>query len=412
MRSCCGSAASRRKHVKRIAILGSTGSIGTQALDVIASHPHEFSVVALSARANVTRLAEQANRFKPAFLSIGSPELMEPLYTALRYEPRSIGHGIAGLRQVAGPGSDVVLAATDGMASLEAVTDAIDRGVTVALANKELAVAAGEALFARAQASGARIMPVDSEHSAVFQCLIGERRSDVSRVVLTASGGPLYDLTAEQMRDVTPEQALAHPTWAMGAKNSLDSATLMNKGLEAIEASRFFELRAEQIEIVIHRQSVAHAFVIFRDGSVKAQLAAPDMRLPIGYALAYPHRLDGADTAKTRAALALEGAAARLTFEPVDEGRFPAVALCYRALREGGTYPAVLSAANEEAGRAFLHGKVKYTDISALVAHALEAHAAGPATLDAVRSADAWARSSTLAAIDTIDKGKNALSTP
>ncbi|MBV8171523.1 MAG: 1-deoxy-D-xylulose-5-phosphate reductoisomerase [Candidatus Eremiobacteraeota bacterium] len=395
--------------MKRVSILGSTGSIGTQALDVVSAHPGEFQVTALAARANVARLAEQANRFKPSVLSIGSPELMEPLFAALRYEPRSIGHGIAGLRQAAGPPADVVLAATDGMAALEAVTDAIDRGITVALANKELAVAAGEALFARAHASGARIMPVDSEHSAVFQCLLGERKIDIARIVLTASGGPLADLALEQMRDVTPAQALAHPTWAMGAKNSLDSATMMNKGLEAIEASRFFDLAPEQIEIVIHRQSVAHAFVIFRDGSVKAQLAAPDMRLPIGYALSYPQRLGGADTAATRAALALDGAPARLTFEPVDERRFPAVALCYRALRAGGTHPAVLSAANEEAGRAFLQGKIKYPDISALVERALEAHAPNPATLDAVRIADAWARATTLAAID---KGKNALSTP
>lgn len=385
--------------MKRVAILGSTGSIGSQALDVVGAHPDLFAVSALAARNNVALLAQQANRFRPQSVSVGSPELVSTLRAALQYEPAHVGYGIEGLRATVGGDAQCVLAATDGMVAFDAVLDAIDRGLTIALANKELAVAAGELLFARARASGARIVPVDSEHSAVHQCLAGERLSDIERVVLTASGGPFWDLPAARMVEVTPQQALSHPTWAMGAKNTLDSATMMNKGLEVIEASRLFELRPEQIEIVVHRQSVAHAFVFFCDGSVKAQLAAPDMRIPIGYALSYPQRLHGADTQRTRDALGLGDEPSRLTFEPLDETRFPAVALCYRALRAGGTYPAVLSAANEEAGRAFLQGKVKFTDISALVQRALDGHESGPATLASIRAADSWARTATREAV-------------
>jgi len=387
--------------MKRVAILGSTGSIGSQALDVVARHPERFRVVGLAARGSVAHLAEQANRFRPARLSIGTPHGADELRKRLEYTPEHIGVDVAGLAAVVESRAQCVLAAMDGMAALEPVLLALDLGVeTLALANKELAVAAGELLFERAARRDVRIVPVDSEHSAVFQCLVGERREDVSRVVLTASGGPFWEMSEAAMREATPEQALAHPTWAMGPKNTIDSATMMNKGLEVIEASRFFGLAPEQIEVVVHRQSVAHAFVIFKDGNVKAQLAAPDMRVPIGYALAYPQRLDRADDAKTRAAIGLGDDPARLTFERVDDDRFPALALCYRALRDGGTYPAVLSAANEEAGRAFLHGKVKFTDISALVEQALDAHAGSAATLEGIKSADAWARQVTQAAIE------------
>jgi 1-deoxy-D-xylulose-5-phosphate reductoisomerase len=388
--------------MKRVAILGSTGSIGAQALDVIERHPERFRVVGLAARDSVARLADQANRFRPARLSIGTEAGADELRKLLAYSPEHIGVDIAGLAAVVESGAECVLAAMDGMAALEPVLLALDLGVaTLALANKELAVAAGELLFERAARRDARILPVDSEHSALFQCLVGERREDVASAVLTASGGPFWELSAAEMRKATPAQALAHPTWAMGPKNTIDSATMMNKGLEVIEASRFFGLRPEQIEVVVHRQSVAHAFVIFKDGNVKAQLAAPDMRVPIGYALAYPQRLDRADDTKTRAAIGLGDAMTRLSFEPVDDGRFPALALCYRALRAGGTHPAVLSAANEEAGRAFLAGKVKFTDISTLVEEALDAHTGGPATLEGINSADAWARQATLGAIET-----------
>ena len=382
--------------MKRIAILGSTGSIGSQALEVIARHPDYFRASALAARNNVALLAEQANRFRPEVLSIGSRELADDLRTRLSYTPKTVAHGDAGLTAVASADAQCVLAASDGMAALDAVLGAIERGVTVALANKELAVSAGELLFARARARHAQILPVDSEHSAVFQCLVGEQRGDVAGIVLTASGGPFWGFSRAQMEAVTPEQALAHPTWQMGPKNTLDSATLMNKGLEVIEASRFFELRPDQIEVVVHRQSVAHAFVLFKDGNVKAQLAWPDMKVPIAYALAHPERLPSASGgAKTRAAIGLGSAPSTLSFEPVDDSRFPALRLCYDALRAGGTYPAVLSASNEEAGRAFLQGKVKFCDISVLVKRALDEHQSGGATLEEIRRADAWARQAT-----------------
>ncbi len=383
--------------MRRIAILGSTGSIGSQALDIIGRYPERFAVAGLAANTNVAALAAQAGRFRPAVLSLGSASLAEELRGKLSYVPRAIGWGAEGLAMVAAA-SDAqrVLAASDGIAALDAVMLALAGGTDVALSNKELLVAAGEPLLAAARGSGARVLPVDSEHSAVFQCLLGERVEDVASVVLTASGGPFRELSLLDMRDVTPAQALAHPTWVMGQKNTIDSATMMNKGLEVIEASRLFGLTPEQIEVVVHRQSVAHAFVRFKDGNVKAQLAAPDMRVPIGYALAYPERLPDADAGKTRAALGLGSAPAELTFEPLDNSRFPAVQLCYRALRAGGTCPAVLSAANEEAGRAFLQGKVKFTEICALVERALDAHSAEAPTLEAIRRADAWAREATL----------------
>ncbi len=383
--------------MRRVAILGSTGSIGAQALGVIAAHPDRFSVAALAANTSVEALATQANSFRPRVLSIGSRELAAALCERLAYEPERIAFGAQGLRVAAlESGAERVLAATDGMAALDAVLGALERGIDIALSNKELAVAAGELLFAAAQRSGARILPVDSEHSAVFQCLAGERLGDVRTIVLTASGGPFRDLPLEALQNVTPEQALRHPTWSMGPKNTIDSATLMNKGLEVIEASRFFAVAPRQLEVVIHRQSIAHAFVVFHDGSVKAQLAWPDMRVPIGYALAYPDRLASTGgLEQTRRSIGLDGEAGVLSFEPVDESRFPALKLCYRALELGQTYPAVLSAANEEAGRAFLQGRIKYTDICALVERALERHEPTSVSRPAIEEADRWSRAAT-----------------
>jgi 1-deoxy-D-xylulose-5-phosphate reductoisomerase len=389
--------------VRRIAILGSTGSIGRQALDVIAAHPGRFEVVGLAGNANVALLAEQTRRFRPSVVSAGTGDLVDRLRRSLadcRPVP-AFAHGADGLRTVAvDSGADLVLAATDGMVSCRALFAAAERGVNIALANKEVAVAAGEPLFAAAKGSGARILPVDSEHSAILQCLAGERATDVRTVIVTASGGPCWTTPAAEMVTVTPEQALRHPTWAMGAKNSLDSATLMNKGLEIIEATRFFSLESSQLDVVVQRQSVMHAFVFFVDGSVKAQLASPDMRLPIGFALSYPQRLDQAvELTATRGALGLEGVGASLSFEPVDHERFPALRLAYAAAERGGTYPAVLSAANEEAGRAFLLGKVRFVDIAALVAAALDAHEGGRAELPEIEEADRWARSFTRDAV-------------
>ena len=388
--------------MRRIAILGSTGSIGRQALDIIAAHPDKFSVCGLAAGSNIELLAGQIRTFEPAVVSCATQASAAELEARLETRsatatPIRFEHGERGLKAVAAESdADIVLAATDGLVACRAVFAAAEHGTDIALANKEIAVAAGEPLFAAARISGSRILPVDSEHSAVFQCLLGEKMADVRTVVLTASGGPFVDFAREELGSVTPAQALVHPTWTMGTKNTLDSATLMNKGLEVIEACRLFALAPSQIDVVVHRQSIAHAFVIMRDGSVKAQIASPDMRMPIGYALAYPDRLDQAIAlGSTRRAIGLESGRISWTFEPVDHARFPSIRLAYRAVEAGGTYPAVLSAANEEAGRAFLQGKIRFVEIGDLVAAALDAHDARPARLPDIEEADRWARSFT-----------------
>jgi 1-deoxy-D-xylulose-5-phosphate reductoisomerase len=384
---------------RRIAILGSTGSIGRQALELIERYPERFSVCALAANESVDLLAAQADRLAPKVVSCGSmaaaTRVQELLGARRGASNPEIAFGDEGLMlAAAGSEADLVLAATDGLVARRAIFACVERGIDVALANKEIAVSFGEPLFAAAENSGACILPVDSEHSAVFQCLMGERRSDVRSIVLTASGGPFWELSEAEMRAATPAQALNHPTWSMGPKNTIDSATLMNKGLEVIEASRFFGLAPSAIEVVIHRQSVAHAFVIFNDGSVKSQLAAPDMRTPIGFALSYPERLENATPAQpTRDAIGLGSGPSMMTFAPVDHARFPCLRLAYRALEHGGTFPAVLSAANEEAGRAFLQGKIKFTDIARLVSDALEAHSGKSASVPEIEIADSWARS-------------------
>jgi 1-deoxy-D-xylulose-5-phosphate reductoisomerase len=361
---------------KRVAILGSTGSIGRQALDVISRYPERFEVAGLAAGRNTALLAEQVARFHPQVVS-------------------SEADGAAGLRAVAvGSKPDILLAATDGAVAFDAVFAAVDAGIDVAVANKELIVAAGELLFAHARASGARLLPVDSEHSAIFQCLRGEPVERIASIILTASGGPFWNTPAAEMRDARVEDALKHPTWQMGVKNTIDSASLMNKGLEVIEASRFFDLPAEKIHVLVHRTSVAHGFAIFTDGNVVGQFAAPDMRLPIGYALVYPDRL--ADRIVTDALVALGGRAAEqattLGFERPDLERFPCLGLAYRALAAGGTAPAALSAANEIAVAAFVDGKIRFGDIAPCIAEVLDALAGEELSLEAVRRADRFAR--------------------
>jgi 1-deoxy-D-xylulose-5-phosphate reductoisomerase len=380
--------------VRRIALLGSTGSIGRQALEVIAAHPERFSVVALAANRNIEELASQANALRPAVVSLGSADLAARCADLLTYRPQIVSSGASGLvLATTQSGADAVLAATDGMAALHAVIAAVRAGMHVALANKEVLVGAGRYVCALARTTGARIVPVDSEHSALFQCLIGESPSAVATVVLTASGGPFWDREPEELERATPEDALRHPIWSMGAKNTIDSATLMNKGLEVIEASHLFDLPPERIRVVVHRQSIVHGFVVFTDGNVKAQLAAPDMRLPIGYALAYPERLPApASMSQTSEAIGLGAQRSTLTFEHVDDRRFPSVRLAYNALSAGGTYPAVLSSANEEAGRAFLQRKIKFTDICPIVAAALAAHPAGADGLEEIEAADHFGR--------------------
>jgi len=362
---------------KRVAILGSTGSIGRQALDVIARHPERFDVVGLAAGHTLDLLAQQAERFGPRVVA-------------------DARDGARGLHAVACESdADIVLAATDGSVAFDAVFAAVDRGIDVAVANKELIVAAGELLVAHAARSGATLVPVDSEHSAIFQCLQGQPRERVAAIVLTASGGPFRDRTAEQIAAATVAEALAHPTWQMGVKNTIDSATLMNKGLEVIEAAKWFGVPGERVQVVVHRTSVAHGFVVFTDGNVVGQLAAPDMRLPIGYALAYPDRLDDRpEPGDPIAALGgLPGAdATALTFERPDAVRFPCLRLAYEALALGGTAPAILSAANEVAVAAFVEGRIRFGDIPVCIETALERVDRTNISLDAVRDADRLAR--------------------
>jgi 1-deoxy-D-xylulose-5-phosphate reductoisomerase len=377
---------------KRVAILGSTGSIGTQALDVIASHPERFQVVGLAAGRNEALLREQALRFGARVAT-------------------TIADGAEGLMRVAVESEpEILLAATDGSVAFEAVFAAVEGGIDVAVANKELIVSAGALLVESAQRSGARLLPVDSEHSAIFQCLVGEERESIAAIVLTASGGPFWRTSREAMEHADLKAALAHPTWQMGTKNTIDSATMMNKGLEVIEASRLFGFPGDRIRIVVHPQSIVHGFVLFTDGSVKSQLAAPDMRLPIGYALAYPGRLDSSAPAGN--VLAMLGAkqgevALRYDFEAPDPVRFPCVALAYEALARGGTAPAVLSAANEVAVDAFVQGRIAFGKISMVIEQAMEQARPAQASLEGVRSADREARANAQAIVQGIERSSN-----
>ena len=395
---------------KRVAILGSTGSIGRQALDVIARNPDRFDVVALAAGRNTELLAEQIALFRPRVISAADADALTELMVRLdaigvRIHGSIFGkdrdvertsHGAEGLRLVAcESGADIVLAATDGAVAFDAVFAAVDRGIDVAVANKELVVAAGELLVEHAARSGAQLLPVDSEHSAIFQCLQGAPRERIASIVITASGGPFRDRSAEEIASASLEDALAHPTWQMGVKNTVDSATLMNKGLEVIEASKWFGVPGDRVHVVVHRTSVAHGFVVFADGNVVGQLAAPDMRLPIGYALAYPDRLDDRPVSDDpiTALGGLPGAdVTALTFERPDPVRFPCLRLAYEALARGGTAPAILSAANEVAVRGFVAGEIRFTDIPVCIETVLDRVDTSNISLDAVRDADRLAR--------------------
>lgn len=375
---------------KRVAILGSTGSIGTQALDVIGRHRDEFDVVGLAAGRNVELLRDQARTFDVQITSTADD-------------------GAAGLQRVAVESEpEIVLAATDGSVAFEAVFSAVERGTDVAVANKELVVAAGALLVEAAHRSGSKLLPVDSEHSAIFQCLVGEERSSVAKLVLTASGGPFRCTPKAEMERADLASAMAHPTWRMGTKNTIDSATMMNKGLEVIEASRLFGFEGEKIQIVVHPQSVAHGFVLFTDGSLKSQLAAPDMRVPIGYALAFPKRLTAfgdPDAGVLEMLGAKRGEAAlRYDFEAPDPARFPCIRLAYEALSAGGTQPAVLSAANEVAVNAFVEGRIAFGRIPDVIEGAMDRAQAQEPTLRGVRRADREARKAAGEIVETIEK--------
>ncbi len=347
---------------KRIAILGSTGSIGTQALEVVREQPDRFAVELLTAGRNADLLIEQALAFGPNAVVIGDSAQLGRVKDALFPAGIKVYGGEAAIAQaVAMEGIDLVLTALVGFAGLRPTLAAIAAGKPIALANKETLVVAGELVTQAARDKGVNILPVDSEHSAIFQCLLGEWHNPIEKVVLTASGGPFRGRSREQLAAVTKAQALKHPNWEMGAKVTIDSASLMNKGLEAIEARWLFNLRPEQVEIVVHPQSIIHSIVQFRDGSMKAQMGLPDMKLPIQYAMAHPERLA---TTWPRFDFMKHPA---LTFEPPDLGSFRNLALALEALRRGGNAPCVLNAANEVAVELFLQDRIGFLEMSDLV---------------------------------------------
>lgn len=349
--------------MKRLAILGSTGSIGRQTLDVVRAHPDLFDVAALSTKSNVELLARQIEQFRPEAVAVADPEAAKEM-PDVDCEVLVGPQGIADLASM--DGVDLVLNALVGSAGLKPTLSAIETGKTLALANKESLVVGGHLVKEEMEKSGASLIPVDSEHSAIFQCLLGEDRGGLSRIILTASGGPFRGRKASELTDVTVDEALAHPRWKMGPKITVDSATMMNKGLEVIEAHHLFGIDFDEIEIVIHPESIVHSLVEFVDGSVKAQLGATDMRLPIQYALTHPNRLP---SPVSRIDLAQLGA---LTFEKPDVEGFPALALAIESGRRGGASPAIANAANEEAVDAFLNGQIRFTDIPAVIEGTLE----------------------------------------
>ena len=375
--------------MKALSILGCTGSIGRNTLEIAAAFPERFRVRALCAGGNVALLADQIERFSPQVAVVrdesGVRQLCERLGGRSRVE---ILHGPEGYRQAAILASaDMVVSAMVGAAGLKPTLAAIDAGKTVALANKEVLVMAGETVMSLAAARGVPILPIDSEHSAVFQCLQGQDRRFLRRILLTASGGPFLNSGREEIAAAGPRQALAHPTWRMGRKISIDSATLMNKGLEVIEAAFLFGVPADDIDVVVHPQSVVHSLVSFIDGSLLAQLSVPDMKGAIAYALSYPERLPATQETLDLAALG------RMTFQAPDRERFPCLALAYTAARTGGTLPAVLNAANETAVNAFLEERISFYGIPDLIEAVMGRHkvVTSPALSDIIDS-DAWAR--------------------
>ena len=381
--------------MKRIAILGSTGSIGCNALAVVAAHPDRLEVVGLAAGGNVGRFVEQTRRFRPRVVAMASKkaiaEVQQALVDATGRPPTYATVGSEGLEEVAThPDAEIIVCATSGTAALQAVLAALKAGKTIALANKEVLVMAGALMMEAARTHGATILPVDSEHNAIHQCLHGRVITEVARLVLTASGGPFRNWPADKLKGVTPKAALEHPTWDMGPKITVDSSTLMNKGLEVIEARWLFDVGPDRIDVVVHPQSVVHSLIELRDGSVIAQLGVTDMRLPIQYALSYPERW------QTELPSLDLTACGRLDFAQPDTGQFPCLGLAYRALQGGSALPVILNAANEIAVKAFLAGQLSFPGISTLIEQSLEAGEregwSQVESLAAVREADSWAR--------------------
>ncbi len=375
--------------MKKLAVLGATGSIGVTTLSIVERFPDCFRVVALAAGKNLEKLKEQVRLFQPELVSITSEADAKDLRAHLPGFGGEILCGAEGLLAVAThPEADMVMAALVGAAGLPPTLAAIRAGKTIALANKEALVIAGELMTREAKQHGVRLLPVDSEHNAIFQALQGHAREGVKRIILTASGGPFLRRPIEELATVSVEQALQHPTWKMGNKITIDSATLMNKGLEVIEARWLFDLPPEQVAVIIHPQSVVHSMVEYVDGSVLAQLGIPDMAIPISYILAYPDRLP-----LTHLPALDLAAAAQLTFFQPDFAKFPCLGLAYEALARGGTCPTVLNAANEVAVASFLSGQIRFLDIAALNRRVLDVHNTQPVTnLGDLLEADRWAR--------------------
>lgn len=349
-------------HLKKIAILGSTGSIGTQALEVIRAHRDKFSVEVLTAHSNAELLIKQALEFKPNAVVIADESKYKEVKGALEHEHIKIFAGVDSLSQIVDSGEiDIVLTALVGFSGLKPTMAAIEAGKIIALANKETLVVAGELIRKRAQEKKVSIIPVDSEHSAIFQCLVGENHNPIEKIILTASGGPFRGKSRKELQSMKKDKALQHPNWSMGAKITIDSATLMNKGLEVIEAKWLFDLNPEQIEVVVHPQSIIHSLVQFEDSSIKAQMGLPDMRLPILYAFGYPHRIKSEFPRFSFAAFK------NLTFEAPDTETFRNLALAFEALKKGGNMPCILNAANEVVVDAFLKDQIGFLEMSEVI---------------------------------------------
>ena len=374
--------------MKSIALLGSTGSIGVNTLDLVRQFPDRFKIYGLVAGRNLELLSKQIKEFSPRCVAIKNEQDIPGLRRLIGRRRTEILWGEEGATTVAtAPEVEVVLAAIVGAAGLMPTLKAVKAGKEIALANKEALVMAGELFVEAAKKKGIRLLPVDSEHSAIFQCLEGNRRDEVDKLILTASGGPFLHTPLGRLKKVTVEQALKHPNWKMGQKITIDSATMMNKGLEIVEARWEFDMEPSRIDVVIHPQSVVHSMVRYQDGVVIAQLGVPDMRIPIAYALAYPHRLKGKweplELTRHR----------ELNFLPVEKRRFPALGLAYAALKEGGTMPAVLNAANEVVVAAFLERKVGFRDIHRVIDKTMQDHETRcPRAIDDIVDVDRWAR--------------------
>ncbi len=374
--------------MRSLSILGSTGSIGLSTLDVVRQHPEKFNISGLAEGHDVALLAEQIREFRPDAVSVRDAESARKLQELLGEHKPEIFHGLEGASTIASlDGADMVVSAIVGAAGLVPTVNAIKAGKHIALANKETLVVAGQLVSDLVKKHNVHLLPVDSEHSAIFQSLVGHRQEDIERLILTASGGPFRKTPAGELANVRPEQALKHPQWSMGAKITIDSATLMNKGLEVIEAHWLFNMPAEKIGVVVHPQSIIHSMVEYIDGCVMAQMGMPDMRAPIAYAVSWPERCE---SGIAKLDLTKIGT---LTFEEPDMVRFPALRLAFDALKAGRTYPAVLNAANEIAVAAFLENRIGFTDIAGTVDKTMQAHEAyTPTELEEYLQADRWAR--------------------